>query len=215
MTPIPFPQQPQSPTEWNIDQTLSLYIPFVADENATEDYIAGVFYNLNIGIVKRVDFQPHWSVYSTDSVGKSAFVHMERWFENVCVEHLHERIVDNIESKEARIVHDDPEYWVLKRNKNPIPDSYSENLATLQQSVAVLTGRTDYLAEKNATLEATIEQMWWWIRLHDANIRYLCDKVKPPPPPVQSTLVESSNPVNTEVDAGWGKRLRKRSYSTS
>ena len=209
MTPNPFSQQPESPTEspteWKIDQAMSLYIPYVADKDANRLYIAETFYNLNIGDVKRVDFQPHHSVYSTDPYGKSAFVHMERWFENVSVENLQKRIRDNIESKEARIVHDDPEYWVLKRNKNPIPDSYTENmenLVMLQQSVTVLTERTDYLAQKNTNLEATIEQMWWWIRLHDSNIRYLCNKVNPLPP-VQSTPVESSKLVNTEVDGGW------------
>ena len=65
--------------------------------------------------------------------------------------------------------------------------------------VTALTERVDSLEQKNTTLETTNGQMWWWIRLHDANISYLCNKVNPDivrAIPVEAT---TSNLVNTII----------------
>ena len=211
---------PLTTSQYNVDQTLSVYISYVADEDAREEYIKHIFNSLNLGIVKRVDFQPKYSVYSKNSIGKAAFVHMEKWLDNVCVENLQEKIMEDGD-KEARIVHDDPRYWVLKRNKRPIPENYAEQLTNLQNSVFETnkqhTERISALEQYNTTLETTLGQMQWWIRLHDSNIRYLCDRVNTDNP-VQATVVSqpsTSTPVhyNTDMfDEAWGKRLRKRTH---
>ena len=205
---------------YNIDKTLSVYIPYVANEDANTEYIKNRFNTLNLGIVKRVDFQPNYSVHSKNSIGKKAFVHMV-WFDNISVEHLQEKIM-NGGYIEARIIHDDPRFWVLKRNKRPIPENYAEQLANLQKSVfetnKQFTENIQSLEQKNRNLETTIGYMQWWIRLHDANIRYLCDRFNSNAT-VSATLVSqpsTSTPVsaytNTDMfDGGWSRRLRKRS----
>ena len=61
----------------NIIQSLSVYIPSVSIEHANYHYFYDVFNTLNIGMVKRVDFQP-----KNDSLTFMAFVHMVKWYEN-------------------------------------------------------------------------------------------------------------------------------------
>ena len=193
-----------SSTEFKIDQNLSIYISYVADENANEEYIRNVFKYLNIGDVKRVDFQPKISVYSNESFGKVAFVHMKTWYKNICVENLQERIMNNKVNKEARIVHNDPSYWVLKRNKRD----------TLDNSLEKMNERIAYLEQQNSNFETKIGHLEWMVGLHDANIRYLCNKVNIDTT-VQSTYLPqltTSTPVNMFNDI-WGKRLRKRFHS--
>ena len=162
--------------QFNIDQTLSIYIPSILDEYANPQYIRSIFQNLNIGIVKRVDFQPINT--SSTSSDKMAFVHMLYWYTNVVVENLQERI--NSTGLEARIVYDDPHYWVLQKNKRPIPDNYAEQLVQLQKSAfevnQQMNSRITNLEQKNTELETTLAHMQWWIRLHDANINYMCNK---------------------------------------
>ena len=197
-------------TKFMIDQNLSVYIPFVAHENASEEYIKKVFSYLDIGSVKRVDFQPKYTLYSNNPVGKIAFVHMVKWNENTCVENLQDRIMGDQEQMDARIVHDDPHYWILKRNNRPIPENYAENAAKLM-------ARIDCLEKKNVEFETAIGHMQWWIRLHDSTIHNLCKKYDPDIT-VQATVVSqpsTSSPVhyNTDMfDKAWSKRLRKRAY---
>tara|TARA_A100001035_G_scaffold267955_2_gene252441 strand:- start:23909 stop:24757 length:849 start_codon:yes stop_codon:yes gene_type:complete len=215
-----FTQEEESNMEWNIDQDLSLYIPYVENRHANEEYIRNIFYYLNIGDVKRVDFQPKTNVYLDTSDDKVAFVHMERWFNNVCVHNLQERILD--ENNEARIVHDDPHYWVLLRNKRPIPENFSEQLS-------LLCARINTLEQKNMILETTIGQMQWWIHQNNININFLNSKFNnavqaipisqsnsktttlPPPPPSPNDQYNNSS-VN--ISNIWSNRLRTRNTIT-
>jgi hypothetical protein len=94
-----------------IDQNLSLFIPHVFS-SITEERIAKVFESNNIGIVKRVDF-----VNKVDKKGKSynsVFVHFSTWFEDSVVANFQERVLNP--DKEARIVYDDPWYWIVLKN---------------------------------------------------------------------------------------------------
>ena len=209
------PDESTSDHSWNIDQNLSIYISYVADEYASEEYFKKVFKSLNIGTIKRVDFQPKYSVYSGGSVGKIAFIHMESWAENTSVKNLQEKIKDETGDKEARIVHDDPQYWVLRRNKRPIPDNYTGQMSNLQSSMFEMNRS---MSNRIHELETTIGHMQWWIRVHDANIRYLCDRFNPDAI-IQATAVSQPStyvpvtPVHTNVDMfdeGWAKRLRTR-----
>lgn len=95
----------------SIDQNLSLFIPHVF-ASITEERIAKVFVSNNIGSVKRVDF-----VNNVDKKGKSyksAFVHFDRWFQDSVVANFQERVLNP--DKEARIVYDDPWYWIVLKN---------------------------------------------------------------------------------------------------
>jgi hypothetical protein len=192
----------------NIDQNLSIYIPYIVEQDVNEEYIKNILYSLNIGIVKRIDFQPKYSTYMNNS-GKSAFIHMERWFESTMVENLQKKIL-NDEELDARVVHDDPRYWVLKRNKRPIPDNYAEQLANLQKSV---DKSNKQMVQRIGTLENTIDELKWWARLHDTNIEYICNKLHTNNVVLAAPVTQTSNDNMITFDTVWEHRLRKRAKS--
>ena len=91
---------------------LSVYIPRVFN-NISAQRIAEVFQNLGLGRVHHVDFVPRVD----DNEAKMAFVHFEYWnTNNVACQHLIERIQDP--EREARVVYEDPYYWLLLPNHN-------------------------------------------------------------------------------------------------
>lgn len=88
----------------------SVFIPNV-ESSLSADFIAFHFKKQELGIVKRVDL-----VLKMDRRGvpyNAAYVHMERWFDNVASFHFQERIENG---KEARIPYNDPKYWTILKN---------------------------------------------------------------------------------------------------
>ena len=173
----------------NIIQTLSVYIPSVSIEHANYQYFYDVFNTLNIGMVKRVDFQP-----KNDSPTFMAFVHMVKWYENEAVMNLKEKILNEDPNiHEARIVHDDPDYWVIKPNKNPIPDNYAEELAQVKLNMGTLMSVINKQSETINSLSETIKSVQYMNQLHDANIKILINAL--------------------QQQDSWDNRLRKRKTS--
>jgi hypothetical protein len=90
---------------------ISLFIPRVF-ASITEERIAKVFDDNSIGKVSKVDF-----VSKLDSVYKpyhSVYIHFETWYSNQTALNFYNRVVDpNIQ---ARIVYDDPWYWIVLKN---------------------------------------------------------------------------------------------------
>ena len=92
-------------------KNISLYIPHIF-ENYTRDDVAAVFEDSLIGRVKGVDF-----VYKMGKNGKaynSAYIHFHHWYNNSAAVHFQERVQDP--NKEARIIYDDPWYWIVLEN---------------------------------------------------------------------------------------------------
>ena len=89
---------------------MSVFIPRVFI-NVTKDRIAHTFSELNICKVKNIDF-----VLKTGPNGfyNAAFIHIDKWFENTVSENFQNRIKNP--EKEARIVYDDPWYWIVLEN---------------------------------------------------------------------------------------------------
>ena len=173
----------------NIIQTLSVYIPSVSIEHANYQYFYDVFNTLNIGMVKRVDFQP-----KNDSPTFMAFVHMVKWYENEAVMNLQEKILNEDPNvHEARIVHDDPDYWVIKPNKNPIPDNYAEELAQVKLNMGTLMSVINKQSETINSLSETIKSVQYMNQVHDANIKILINAL--------------------QQQDSWENRLRKRKTS--
>ena len=178
-----------STLSFNIIQTLSVYIPSVSIEHANYQYFYDVFNTLNIGMVKRVDFQP-----KNDSPTFMAFVHMVKWYENEAVMNLQEKILNEDPNvHEARIVHDDPDYWVIKPNKNPIPDNYAEELAQVKLNMGTLMSVINKQSETINSLSETIKSVQYMNQLHDANIKILINAL--------------------QQQDSWENRLRKRKTS--
>jgi hypothetical protein len=90
---------------------LSVFIPYVFP-NVTKDRIAAAFESNSLGLVDRIDL-----VSKTDANGKFynyAFVHFSHWFDNDHAARFLERLEDT--TKQARLVYDDPWYWIVLPN---------------------------------------------------------------------------------------------------
>ena len=139
---------------YEIEQNFPIYICQVYDEYATKMFIAKIFKQLNLGDVEFVYFQ-----HRLDGIGQQAIIHV-RWYYNKSVENLQDKI-KNLE-KEARLVYDDPNYWILKKY-------------VLNQSQQ--NDRLEMLEERLYKLEGISSSMQWNIKLHDANIEYFAKKI--------------------------------------
>lgn len=102
-----------------------LYIPYVFN-NITKEFMKAVIEFQGLGKVTNIDF-----VEKMDKNGKiynSAFVHFEYWYDNISAIHFQERLKNP--NKEARIVYNDPWFWVCFENtgKKVIPGQRKERI---------------------------------------------------------------------------------------
>jgi hypothetical protein len=91
---------------------MSLYIPHVF-ANISEDRIIDAFEGQSIGKVKNIDL-----VGKLGKDGKpynAVYVHFEYWFDNSVARNFQERVLNP--NKEARIVYEDPWFWIVLENK--------------------------------------------------------------------------------------------------
>ena len=91
---------------------MSLYIPHIF-ANYGEDDVAKIFEELNIGKVKNIDFIPKMG--KDGKAFNAAYIHFEYWFANPTAANFQERVLDP--TKEARLVYDEPWYWIVLENK--------------------------------------------------------------------------------------------------
>lgn len=91
---------------------MSIYIPHVFS-NITEDRIMRVFDSLSLGKVKHIDFVEKMSKYGT--VYNAAYIHFECWYDTVTSQTFQERVRNP--DKEARLVYDEPWYWIVLENQ--------------------------------------------------------------------------------------------------
>ena len=91
---------------------ISIYIPHVF-ENIDKSRISDAFESQGIGKVKNIDF--------VGKLGKdghsfnAAYVHFEYWYNSSIARNFQERVLNP--AKEARIVYEDPWYWIVLENK--------------------------------------------------------------------------------------------------
>jgi hypothetical protein len=86
--------------------------------NISKKVVADTFDNLRIGNVKRVDF-----VHKRNASGEynAVYIHFNYWHDNVAARNFQERVLNP--NMEARIVYDEPWYWVVLANKAQKADS--------------------------------------------------------------------------------------------
>jgi len=96
----------------NAIENISLYIPHIFANYTKEDVIK-VFEDQCIGNVKSIDFISKMG--KDEKVFNAAYIHFYEWYDNEGARNLHERVVH--EEKEARIMYDDPWYWIVLENK--------------------------------------------------------------------------------------------------
>jgi len=91
---------------------ISLYIPHVF-ANINKKRIADTFENLRIGNVKRVDIVRKRGAGGEDF--NSVYIHFNYWYDNIAARNFQDRVLDP--NMEARIVYDEPWYWIVLENK--------------------------------------------------------------------------------------------------
>ncbi len=156
----------------DIDQRLSVYIASIdlATHQGNVIYIRNLFHNLNIADVNSIYFERNES----DNSGHKAYIYMNKWYENVMVENLQKRIIDP--NLDARLVYDDPNYWILLRN-NDLSHSTEYKLEKLQTVVQEQATQIIHLETKNGALEKTLSDVDGLVQLHSASIEYLASKI--------------------------------------
>ena len=102
---------------------LSIYIPRIFN-NITVERIRNCFHSLSIGVVSRIDLIDRDSDQH-DNKTRMAFVHFKSWCDNPSSKNLREKIQNPKEM--AKIVYDDPYYWILLPNKNPKSEDQVKN----------------------------------------------------------------------------------------
>jgi hypothetical protein len=102
--------------------------------NITPERVSRVFSSNLIGDVKRVDFVP-----KTDKNGNmynSAYIHFHSWCNSITVSNLQTRVLDP--NREARIVYDDPWYWIILPNTANTTSSSNNNVRKTSSSSQVV-----------------------------------------------------------------------------
>ena len=131
-------------SEFVFNAKLSVYIP-VIDEKINEAFITGIFQNLKIGEISRIDF-----VYSL--VGKKqAFIHFNKWYDNSKVHELQKKIMSP--SANARIIYDKPKFWPILQNRMPLDVPHAENInivSILQNKIIELEAKLNAVTVNTA-----------------------------------------------------------------
>lgn len=90
---------------------ISLYIPHVF-ANITKSTIVQTFEKLRIGSINRIDFV---NKKSKNSNFNAVYIHFSQWYDNIASRNFQERVLDP--NMEARIVYDEPWFWIVLENK--------------------------------------------------------------------------------------------------
>jgi hypothetical protein len=121
-------------------QHLSLYIPRVFP-NISAEQIKNVFESLNYGKVFNVELVPR-SVNSNGESSNMAFVHFTYWYYTPMVCEFQRKVLNT--SEEARIIYDDPYYWIVLPNKtakHPL-DLLLERVVDLESSLNTMKNKS-------------------------------------------------------------------------
>lgn len=121
-------------TGMTFNNKLSLFIPRVVPEWASQEMITTKFKTLDIGTIQRVDFLE--KVGSNGVKYYQAFLHFEMWEDNAATRNIQEKIVDPQQT--AKLVYDEPWYWILLKNNNPLTEEEVAANAALQERVLAL-----------------------------------------------------------------------------
>jgi hypothetical protein len=121
-------------------KNISLYIPHIFSNYNKKD-VSNIFENLKIGKINYIDF-----VAKIDKDGKgynAAYIHFDFWYDNLVTKNFQERVLNP--DKEARIVYEDPWYWLVFENKG-------EKLKIGQRKTRIDLGDLNVISNKTKNL---------------------------------------------------------------
>ena len=138
-----------------MNQNLSLVIPRIFPHSVNEETIINVFHNQCIGRVYKVsiirlpgNYQRKYPIYK-------AYVYFSVWYENEIAYNFQQRILLR---SEARVVYNDPWYWVVfKNNKNRLSKN-DQRFMRLENQLYHLNNYTEKLEDRISKLEETYFQ---------------------------------------------------------
>jgi hypothetical protein len=166
---------------FSIDQSLSLMIPRVFPQWTDEQKIIDVFHQQQLGRVYKVSV-----IRMPDSNKRGipiyqAFVYFSAWYENTIVHNFQQRIFGA--KKQARVVYDDPWYWVVFENKKRRLSNNDKRIMRI--------GYQTYVAEQ-------------YMLAQDERIRLLENILSDMPQrPVPAAPVPAAAPVSSEPHLIW------------
>ena len=91
---------------------ISLYIPHIFANYSKSD-VAQIFEDQGIGKVSHIDFVS--KLGQDNKEYNAAYIHFDYWFANTIAANFQERVLNS--KKEARIMYEDPWYWIVLENK--------------------------------------------------------------------------------------------------
>lgn len=151
----------------------SVFIPHVFP-NIKHEHIANAFTMHGYGFVKSVDFV---SKMRTDGkMSRSAFVHFVHWFSGEGPDRFREKIEDP--EKQARIVYDDPWFWIVLPNtgkkvvRDPCADCAACTFARSERYQQPMTELVD------ASYVSCLERDIALLREENAMLRRMTDQVE-------------------------------------
>ena len=148
----------------NNNEVISFYIPRIK-KCYTEEHIKNIFQDMNIGLVKRVDFVPiEFMAHELDSQIQSAFIHMIN-IVNIMYEigfQIYQQVVVLERPYKLYLYPKFDNYWLILKNKNPIHETnlnihqVVENARLLQEKVIKQEETINNLIERLTRLNSTI-----------------------------------------------------------
>jgi len=134
-----------------IDQTLSLLIPRVFPQWTDEQVIIDIFHQQRIGRVYKVNV-----IRVPDSKKRSypiyqAFVYFTAWYDTEIAYNFQQRIYGP--KQQARVVYDDPWYWVAFENKKRGLSNNDKRLIRIGYQAYVNDNRIEDLTDRICALE--------------------------------------------------------------
>ena len=159
-----------------MQEVLSIYIPRI-NVNYTEEDIMYTFRLLYIGDVDRVDFVELNGSYqrTSDSIYKSAFVHMECYYSSVIAKGIYHILTNKHGNRCYQLNVSEKEYWLLKPNLRPVKytdlniHQVVENLCLLENKVKELENELEVLKTKDKTNTSQTQDTYRISVLDDRN----------------------------------------------
>ena len=186
----------------------TIYIPRV-HKDTSEEYIISQFDFYDLADVKRVDFVFKYNREGT-LLFKQAFVHLQ-WFNNACSQRLRglvelDRTNLNYDAPPARLIYDDPHYWILLQAHSPLDDASAEEAEMLADSGDI----GGYLKE----IESNFSPTWYHPKKVSHRFRVLelaFNKLKQKnqelthSSQITTTLLQGMSDTNAQLrEAHWG-----------
>jgi hypothetical protein len=179
------------------NNNVSLYIPHVF-ANISKDEVINIFESLKIGKVSNIDFV---NKMCGQTQYNAVYVHFEYWYDNTVAHNFQERVLNP--AKEARIVYDDPWYWIVLENKakkHVSGDRKPRVVLDLQEEEAIIVPAKQQMMSNKDFADLVNKPV------------KKCPELPLPLPITQGLLVMDDNDIMDELEALMDEEEEKYDY---